>query len=315
MCHFMSDTTQEGKPRSLPSLPYPTAAKVAAEASGLGAYLCISGGEPLLYDRLPELIGAAKSNGGICTLVTNGVLLERRAAELVQAGPDLVVVSVLGPEGVHDEITRVKGSFNRAAAGIEAVRSQLGHGGGTAVVVNTAISSANVGHLHELMEAVRDWPIDAVNIQHLWFTTPEMLHAHERNFGSVFQPCFTEASDDGAEHVKAEMLAEELASLRGSKLPFPLHIFPDLPPAEVRRYYGEPSAFVGRQRAVCAWLFCEVSPTGDVLPCYGYKAGNVTDRSLADIWNGRRFRAFRRKLFEARAFPICARCCGLFRRD
>ncbi|MGD8238217.1 MAG: radical SAM protein [Armatimonadota bacterium] len=315
MCYYMSDAIAKHAMGQLPSLPYDTAARAAREAVRLGAYVAITGGEPLLYDRLPDAIAEVKRNGGICALVTNGTLLRQRAAELARAGPDLVAVSVLGPPAVHDEITGVEGSFARAAAGIQEARARLDGNGRTALVVNTAISPANIGHLRELVDIAHDWPIDAMNVQHLWFTTPEMLRVHHMHFGSLFQPCLTESHDGRIDPGAVDELATELASLRGAKLPFALHIFPDLPPQQIRRYYDEPAAVVGPRRATCAWLFCEVTPTGDVSPCYGYTAGSVTESSLADVWNGERFRRFRRTLAESRAFPICARCCALFRRD
>lgn len=315
MCRFVAEAPAPGECREFPSLPYPTAAKVAAQASALGAHVSLSGGEPLLYERLPEVIASAKGNGGTCGLITNGLLLERRAAEVAQASPDLMVTSLLGPPAIHDEITGFAGSFERLATGVHALRSALDGNGRTAIALNCTISSANAGHLRELVDLVRDWPIDALNLQHLWFTTPEMLRQHERRFGWLFEPCFSETCDDGATRVEGRMVAEELASVQAHHPPFALHVFPDLSPDEVQRYYDAPSRFVGPRRALCAWRFCEVTPTGEVSPCQGYTAGSVADASLMEIWNGPRLRAFRRALFEARAFPICARCCGLFRRD
>ncbi len=313
MCRYVTEAAARGELEQLPVLPGPIATRVAGEAARLGAYVAITGGEPLLYNELPALVAEVKRHGGVCVLATNGTLLERRAEELVRAGPDLVTVSVLGPPAIHDAITQVDGAFDRVAAGIEAMRS---HGNGrTGLIVNTPISSANIGHLRELTDIVRGWPIDAMNIQHLWFITPEMLQSHHQRFGSLFRPCVTEMDDDAIQNGGAEELARELTALRSMKLPFPLHIFPDFRARDVQRYYQEPSVFLGRRKTRCAWLLCHIGPSGDVLPCEGYKAGNVLDSSLADVWNGKRFRAFRRRLAEHGAFPICSRCCSLWRRD
>lgn len=315
MCRFTNQGQAADSHQRLPSLPYPTATRVAAQASTLGVHLALSGGEPLLYEHLPAVIASANGNGSTCGLITNGVLLEQRATELALSPPDLIVLSILGPPAVHDEITGLEGAFSRAAAGVRALRRALDGKRGTAVVLNCTISSRNVGRLHDLLDAVRDWPVDAVNVQHLWFTTPDMLRGHQKQFGWLFDPCFCETADAGAGHVEGRALAQELASLRAAGWPFAVHVFPDLSSNEVQHYYDDPETPLGPRRALCAWRFCEVGPTGDVSPCQGYTTGNVEEASLAEIWNGAPLRAFRRALLQAGRFPICARCCGLFRRD
>lgn len=71
--------------------------RVVTAAAGLGiTRLKLTGGEPLLRLRLPELVGRLKEIPGIreITLTTNGYLLSQKAAELKEAGISQVNISL-----------------------------------------------------------------------------------------------------------------------------------------------------------------------------------------------------------------------------
>ncbi|HEY4339309.1 MAG TPA: GTP 3',8-cyclase MoaA [Steroidobacteraceae bacterium] len=85
----------------------------------------LTGGEPLLRANLADLIGDLTSIAGVddVALTTNGILLERHAAELKAAGLNRITVSLdsLDP----DVFARMSGGFggvNEVLAGIEAAR-------------------------------------------------------------------------------------------------------------------------------------------------------------------------------------------------
>jgi GTP 3',8-cyclase len=85
----------------------------------------LTGGEPLLRANLADLIGDLTSIAGIedVALTTNGILLERHAAELKAAGLNRITVSLdsLDPE-VFARMSGGFGGINEVLAGIEAAR-------------------------------------------------------------------------------------------------------------------------------------------------------------------------------------------------
>src|SRR5262245_49172903 len=85
--------------------------------------LAVSGGEPLLYDSLRELLARARSLGMITTLTTNGMLATaaswRRLAPLV----DFVAVSIDGVEEDHDRIRGQAGAFARTIENLATIRA------------------------------------------------------------------------------------------------------------------------------------------------------------------------------------------------
>jgi GTP 3',8-cyclase len=85
----------------------------------------LTGGEPLLRANLADLIGDLTGIAGVedVALTTNGVLLERHAAELKAAGLNRITVSLdsLDPE-VFARMSGGFGGVNEVLAGIEAAK-------------------------------------------------------------------------------------------------------------------------------------------------------------------------------------------------
>src|ERR1700761_2257477 len=79
----------------------------------------LTGGEPLLHSDFEALCQFLKACDVKLTLLTTGLLLERRA-EIVARYVDEVIISLDGPEEVHNEIRRIREAFNLIRKGIAA---------------------------------------------------------------------------------------------------------------------------------------------------------------------------------------------------
>ncbi len=83
----------------------------------------ITGGEPLLYPRLNDVIALAHSLGFAVGITTNGTLISPFAArQLARSGLDTIAVSLDGIGETHDEFRKTKGCFQRALDGINALK-------------------------------------------------------------------------------------------------------------------------------------------------------------------------------------------------
>jgi radical SAM protein with 4Fe4S-binding SPASM domain len=51
-----------------------------------------------------------------------------------------------------------------------------------------------------------------------------------------------------------------------------------------------------------------VDPRGRLYPCLTLDMGNVFEAPFLDVWNGPRFRAFRRLIRREKRLPLCHRC-------
>lgn len=73
--------------------------------------VALSGGEPLLYSGLEELLAHAHAIGLSTALTTNGMLLTPRRVERLAGLADLVAISVDGPPASHDAMRGQQGAF------------------------------------------------------------------------------------------------------------------------------------------------------------------------------------------------------------
>lgn len=87
--------------------------------NGLG----VSGGEPLLYPHLPELLQAARALGFITTVTTNAMLLDGPRARLLKDSATLVAVSLDGLPESHNRIRGHPRAFEQMAAGVECLKA------------------------------------------------------------------------------------------------------------------------------------------------------------------------------------------------
>jgi MoaA/NifB/PqqE/SkfB family radical SAM enzyme len=86
-------------------------------------HVYIQGTEPLLYDGIDELLELTHTAGILVTLTTNGWLLNKHASSLVKNNVN-VWVSIDGLKLTHDKIRGVDGSYDKAMAGIEILKSK-----------------------------------------------------------------------------------------------------------------------------------------------------------------------------------------------
>jgi len=147
---------------NLPELPTKKALTVIDEVCSLGIPLFdLSGGEPLLREDLAVLAKRASSHGCLVSMNTNGTLLNSRRASEIADAFDVIVVSLDGPEDVHDKLRGVGGTYYKA---VEAIKLLKAHG--VRVGVNTVVTPWNtkilpqfIEELHSLVDFAQVQPI------------------------------------------------------------------------------------------------------------------------------------------------------------
>jgi MoaA/NifB/PqqE/SkfB family radical SAM enzyme len=118
----------------------------------------ISGGEPLLRKDLAAIVKAIK-RGGVqyAILVTNGVLLdESNYRELREAGVNQFSVSLDFPDERHDEFRRRPGLYRRLDENLP----RLAKLGFRDIILNTAITKANLKEILPLARKAAEWGVD-----------------------------------------------------------------------------------------------------------------------------------------------------------
>ena len=118
----------------------------------------ISGGEPLLRKDIAAIVKAIKQAGvKYAILVTNGVLLnESNYLQLREAGVNQFSVSLDFPDERHDEFRRRPGLYKR----LEQSLPRLAKLGFRDIILNTAITKANLREILPLAKKAAEWGVD-----------------------------------------------------------------------------------------------------------------------------------------------------------
>ncbi len=277
--------------------------------------------EPLIHPRIVEFARLAVARGFFCSITTNGSMLPRLAAPLVDAGLDEITVSIDGPEEVHDRIRGRRGSFRALYEGVEALNRARGRRRAPRVRFSYTITDANATAMLAFVRAVEGLRPAAFCFSHLNFITDAMAAAHNAVSGAAYAVARSNLGTIDPASIDLDAMWGALGALKAyarSRPDFPnLTLVPDLAsPRDLEVYYREHARFVGGRACTDPWRMMMVRTDGTVIPahsrCYNVPLGDVGTATLAELWNGARAAAFRRHLKAAGGtLPACARCCGV----
>jgi MoaA/NifB/PqqE/SkfB family radical SAM enzyme len=305
----------------IPGWPHPLWARLVGNIVSWQPLLYVTGGEPLLYPQILELLEAARQRFYHIHLQTNGILLAGVADDLVSLNVSMVTVSLDGPPEVHDNIRGVKGSFHRTTTGFQALAEARRRRGSPfpLLCLRCTISKDNLDRLEELVPLAQELGADLLSFSHSVFSTPENVCRHNRLLSgeqaqvwglNLVNPSIPEGeyyqSEIGPEDVPR--LEESLAAVRRqARGVLPLSFSPDLAHHHLAPYYLDiDHPFPDECRNL--WMACRILPDGTVSPCLHLVMGNITEAPLQEIWNSPVYLNLRR-LAAKGLFPGCARCC------
>jgi len=113
-----------------------------------------TGGEPLLRKDITELIKEAKKiTGAQVYIVTNGILLKKKAKEIIDAGIDWIAISLDGIEKTDEKIRGVPGHFKMVIDGINELKKIKKD---FKINVGTTILKDNISEIPELIELCKE---------------------------------------------------------------------------------------------------------------------------------------------------------------
>jgi Fe-coproporphyrin III synthase len=265
----------------------------------------LSGGEPLLHGDLPALCEFFLEQNIRLTLLTTGLLLLKRARE-VSTLFDEVIVSIDGPQEIHDGIRRVKGAFDLIGQGVAAVRA---HRPDIRITCRTTVQKANHRYLGATVTAARTLRFDSISFLAADLTS----EAFNRPLvwpGERQSEIALTVSEVAALHEDIERLIVEHAyDIRDR--------FIVESPEKLRRIarrFREHLGQIASESPLCnaPWVSAVVEVDGSVRPCFFHRpVGNVTSSTLEEVVNGEAARRFRKSLNVAEN-PTCRRCvCSL----
>ena len=276
--------------------------------------ITFTGGEPFIRKDMLDLIEYAGRRHR-CHVITNATLIDetaaRRLAELgarhaFGTGLVFIGVSLQGDKETHDRVTGRAGSFDKAVETIRLVQQHKESLGRQfpRFHITTVINDATIEHLPAMVEKAAGLGVGTCNFPlETRFLDEHIARGVEAaDFGR--SPCYPAGIAEPVLrecHDRTEQIARQLnVTLRWPRMPF----------ADVAAYYENRFDSSGFQ-CYAPWTKMLISQHGAVHPCNFMELGNVREQPIFDIWNGEKFRAFRRKLRSENVFPICPGCCDL----
>ena len=267
----------------------------------------LSGGEALLHSHLWELCDHLRAANIGITILSTGLLLSRHAADLVRCCDD-VVVSLDGPEPVHDRIRNVPRAYARLAEGVAAVKAT---GVGVQVTARCTVQRSNFTTLRATVAAALALGLDRIS----FLAADVSSDAFNRPNGWDDE----RAGQVALESADLPLLAAELDALERDCANEFASGFIAESPAKLRRtlyqYYAALLGIGDFAPVTCnaPWVSTVIESDGTVRPCFFQPAlGNIHQAgSLAAILNAPDAIAWRQDL-DVQRNEICRKCvCSL----
>ena len=270
--------------------------------------IILFGGEPFVRSDIFDVLSVVKNHGLNCGIFTNGLLLnEDKIKELIRLELDYIAFSLLGIGEGHNKIVGIKNAYEKL---INNIRMFCEMDRKTRVIIHTTITEDNLQHLMDIVELGKTLKVDQVRFGHPTFFTDSDVEKSNAfckiNFPNEDIKEFSYSYNPTGKEEKFYSVIKGLKEKYNGSICFS----PELGDSEIKTWYS--NKFITKRKCFFAWRGCFVYPNGDVVPCesISYKMGNIYRQSFEDIWNGEKYKDFRRKLKNG-LFPACVRCCKL----
>lgn len=200
--------------------------------------LSFNGGEPLIRPDIGALVDYSKEKGVFTTMFTNGSLVKRNAGRIKNL--DILVVSLDGTREVHER--QRKGSdFEAVIQGIKAAKES-----GINVWTNTVITRDTASSLDALVGIA-----SGLGVKMMF--QPVLNYAHSSEAGAI------DSLKAGLDEYRT--VVKRIKALKREGAPI-MHS------DEYLDHIMTPVWSMNRRRCWAGRLYCAVTPSGRVAPCY-----------------------------------------------
>lgn len=258
-----------------------------------GEQLCISGGEPLSYEKLPAVIDICRRTNVATAIYTTGISsnggspkpISKKTAALLAENGVRIIFSIHGAYAkTHDMLTQVQGSFDSTMTAIEKTIDA-----GALVEVHVVPTTINFRELTDIARLA-----DSFNIKKI-----SWLRFVPQGRGFLNKPVL-------------QLSKEQLRELDKTKV----HIQKICPTITIRT--GAPfNILCPKVPASCeaGLSVLTIRPDGWAMPCDAFKQfrtkdnfGNVSIHSLSEVWDKSGLLNEVRRVHEARLTSSCTSC-------
>lgn len=265
----------------------------------------LAGGEPFIRKDFFEIVKAAKSQGLICNVFTNGTLIRDTDIEKIFRNRiDKIIVSIDGIGPVHDSIRGVPASFDKAIRALSDIvekRRSLG-AKKPEIDIHMTILRENIGHIFRLSTLCQKLGVN--------FSFQPYSESYEQAVEQTSLGGEAIGSRRYLPHNKTLRFSEkDIHQIREELVLLPVTFY-----TKLLSSFNDEDFKYGRMPIKKCYItrnFMMIDPYGNVFPCTNldsYIVGNIRNERLSNIWRGERYETLRRKL-SRHLFPVCVNCC------
>jgi len=268
-------------------------------------HIVLTGGEPLLSRELPAICKFFRDLDLRITLLTTGLLLQKKA-DIVALAFDDIIISIDGPPEVHNRIRRVPGAFQTIQRGVS---SLLARRPGIRIACRTTVQKMNHTQLRNTVATAKSLGLTSVSF--LAADVSSAAFNREKTWPLERQ---NEISLSEDEVIVLENEIQLLIQMHRDDIDSKFISESDAKLRRIGARFRERLEGTPPKAPVCnaPWVSAVVEVDGSVRPCFFHlPIGKLDQLTLEEAINTETARSFRSNLEVARN-PTCQRCvCSL----
>jgi Fe-coproporphyrin III synthase len=265
-------------------------------------HIAFSGGEPLMRHDFPSICKAFHRNGVKQTLLTNGLLLEKRFSEISPFLTEIVVSLDGADKATHDEIRGVA-AFDRIVAGVRKVARESPH---IQVSLRTVIQKKNFRQLPAIIALGH-----SLGVRHLSFLAADMAtDAFGRKSGKEAGDHLSSVLLDPAEVTELRSLLEKMTVTHSEEYRTGFIAQSPEAMAHIADHFAASQGLGPFPPVSCnaPMVSAVITSTGAMKPCFFLpEMGNVRNSDPGTIANSSSAVATRKSV-KACTLDTCRRC-------
>jgi Fe-coproporphyrin III synthase len=285
--------------------------RVVDEVATAKPYMSINSTEPMLYKPLVEAVQYCTDRDIEVGVTTGAYQLPKIAEKLAEARLTRLNISIDGPEDIHNHIRGQEDSFQNSIEGLQMFHQRAKSiGYSPEIYLNYTISNLNHHALVDFYDSVKDLPINQCNFTYMWFISPDIAEAHNKEYGDIYpitSSCYNEHTNP--HKVEIKVMFEQIQSLKGKpKVAF----LPEFSEEKLERFFHNPNSFMEKNaHCMASWFFLQILADGKAVVhtrCHLEPIGNINTDTFYSLWNGKKMKEWRALISRVKNMPMCKRC-------
>jgi len=276
----------------------------------------ITGGEPFARKDMANIIQYSAQQGNKVTVNTNLSMIDRKTIrKLAEIENFIPLVSLDGPETIHDKIREVKGTYKKVMENIKFFSIQ-----GKSIDICTTITKYNVDHLFELYKSLKGLKV-FLYLKHVAWMPYQYVELQKKlskkYFNVDLDVYLPETVSVPTDKIKA--LKHQMAKIRKKKNKYKV-MFQEIARPKGTSLFEHHCTFNCKQKnKVCYSPEVNILPDGNISFCNGAAYGlgpiyaNALKDELPEILRKKRSleKIFNKLLKKGELFPVCVKCSYL----